>query len=385
MPKITKKIKILIVFLIFSTNYVNAQYKTQYQQGFEKGFISGYCQNQNKIYCSTPVFTPLAPMPRINESSQNYSNGYDRGFQMGSDLFRFNQIKESEIVLINPPKPNFNGYVSQNPVEAMAAVGIYKQKLYDSRKGWIKNRILGLQNLSITLFNSNNITCTSCDWNTIRNNLWDKVSAYYKSYGLSAADFADNNQFNSIVNKFNELERMFYTAFNVYMSTPSTNTNPDPYFIASPARKSISNRQKSFLLAEIGYNLPNGSTKSHRASLNVINNWPLSSYLSMGLGAGVRNNFSDKPVVPIFVNFRANLTKSNFIPYISFNAGSTFKFQDQNRGGGVIPLGLLLNSTLGFSFKLSDGLRINTGASYEHLEKAYRSTSTIYTVLGFQF
>src|SRR5690606_38103947 len=104
--------------------------KTSYVKGFEIGFKEGYCYNRNTYDCLVPM-TPIPPPPRINESKDNYTEGYNRGFQFGLDLKRTKESMANSDQNLNT-LPTFNEYVSQNPVDAMRAVGLYKQKKYDA-------------------------------------------------------------------------------------------------------------------------------------------------------------------------------------------------------------------------------------------------------------
>lgn len=74
-----KQTILLIITLFFSANFLFAQ--TNFNNGFEKGYKNGYCQDQG-IGCIKPM-PPIAPIPKVNESSSSYQDGYNRGFQMG--------------------------------------------------------------------------------------------------------------------------------------------------------------------------------------------------------------------------------------------------------------------------------------------------------------
>lgn len=55
--------------------------QTNYSDGFKKGFKNGYCQDQG-VGCIAPN-PPIPPLPKIGESNESYTNGYNRGFLMG--------------------------------------------------------------------------------------------------------------------------------------------------------------------------------------------------------------------------------------------------------------------------------------------------------------
>ena len=63
----------LIIFCSFG--------QSQYSIGFKDGFENGYCYGKG-AGCIKPV-SPVAPVPHIGESSESYTQGYNRGFIEG--------------------------------------------------------------------------------------------------------------------------------------------------------------------------------------------------------------------------------------------------------------------------------------------------------------
>lgn len=198
----------LIILLTFVSNIIG-QVKSNYERGFEIGFKEGYCYNRTTIDCFTPM-TPLPPMPRINESKDNYTEGYNRGFQFGLDLKRSKAAMDnSDSKLNNVPK--FNNYVSQSPVEAMKMVGIYKQQKYEIRTQWTQERINQLSALIVSLFNDQVITNFSV--NDLRKDEYDKISKFINS--ISTVDYANDYQFNNVKNGFSKIENDIYYNYNM--------------------------------------------------------------------------------------------------------------------------------------------------------------------------
>jgi hypothetical protein len=188
---------------------VNAQIETTYQRGFEIGFKEGYCYNRTTYDCFTPM-TPMSPMPRINESKDNYTEGYNRGFQFGLDLKRTKEsMHNSEESLNNTPK--FNNYVPQNPVEAMRIVAMHKQQKFDNRKEWIQERINQLSALIVRLFNDEYVQ--NFDINELRKHEYDNIKKFINS--ISSIDYSDDYQFNNIKNEFNSIENTIYYNYNM--------------------------------------------------------------------------------------------------------------------------------------------------------------------------
>ena len=197
----------IILFLLLGYSSI-AQLETNYDRGFKIGFKEGYCYNSKSVSCFTPL-TPLVPLPRINENKENYTDGYNRGFQFGLDLKRSKVAMEISDNSLNV-SPKFNNYVSQNPVEAMRMVGMYKQQKFDARTNWTQERIYQLTDLIKNLFNSKNLP--SYDIEETRNIYLVKLRNYANS--LSAVDFGDDYQFRNVVNGFNSLENNFYVSYN---------------------------------------------------------------------------------------------------------------------------------------------------------------------------
>ena len=72
-----KNIILLITFLFTITIFA----QSSFTNGFNKGYKKGFCQDQG-VGCIDPI-PPIAPIPKIGESSDSYTDGYNRGFQMG--------------------------------------------------------------------------------------------------------------------------------------------------------------------------------------------------------------------------------------------------------------------------------------------------------------
>jgi hypothetical protein len=98
----------------------------------------------------------------------------------------------------------FRPYVPQNPVNAMRSVGMYKQRIYDERKDWIQSRINGLINAIDENVNEDNFPslriAETRDW------LKAELIKYSNSYNLRSSDYADNYQFQNIVENFNRIQ-----------------------------------------------------------------------------------------------------------------------------------------------------------------------------------
>lgn len=187
-----------------------AQLKSNYAKGFEVGFKEGYCYNSKTVDCFYPM-TPEAPLPRLNEDRENYTQGYNRGFQFGLDLKRSNDALNNSDANMNYQITKFNDYIQQNPIDVMVAVGMMKQKKYDTRKDWIQERINQLGELAKTLFSKEALP-SNYDANSIRSKYWKTTVDYVN--GIRAIDYADDYQFNSIRSNFSKIESYYYRSYN---------------------------------------------------------------------------------------------------------------------------------------------------------------------------
>lgn len=213
-----KTFPIIIAFLIISFNTIS-QSKSNFAKGFEEGFKEGYCYNRPPgTICSYPIII-YPPIPRLNENNDNYTQGYNRGFQYGLDLKRSNDALKDADMNLNQRIVKFNEYISQRPViDAMTRVGMFKQKMYDLRKEWIQERIDGLAELKNSLYNEQTLP-SSINAKATNEAYWQKVKNYVNS--IRGYDFADDYQFNSIQNNFNSLEKYLYDSYNQIISMNS--------------------------------------------------------------------------------------------------------------------------------------------------------------------
>lgn len=89
----------IIVILLFVANYSISQ---QFNIGYKDGWPIGYCYDA-QYGCMAPL-TPMAPYPRIGESSDSYWNGYHRGLSDGIEKGRIDRRQKNQT--------NMNAYQS---------------------------------------------------------------------------------------------------------------------------------------------------------------------------------------------------------------------------------------------------------------------------------
>jgi len=67
---------LVIVFTFLALSFA----ESRFCRGFEMGYIEGWCYE--KYACMEPL-VPMCPMPTMNEDSDSFSDGYNKGFLLG--------------------------------------------------------------------------------------------------------------------------------------------------------------------------------------------------------------------------------------------------------------------------------------------------------------
>lgn len=109
--------KLTLTLICFLTLNFAALAQSNFDRGFKSGFNNGYCySNQSSVYC-TPPLPPHPPLPQISERSDNYQDGYNRGFLYGTAQRRYDDNYSSRQKSTGSPNPpKFNPYVLQSPI-----------------------------------------------------------------------------------------------------------------------------------------------------------------------------------------------------------------------------------------------------------------------------
>lgn len=71
---------ILLLLMVLMTSFTNENFETKFEKGFNEGYESGWCYQEPNCVAPSP---PSAPTPNVNESSNSYQDGYNRGFTKG--------------------------------------------------------------------------------------------------------------------------------------------------------------------------------------------------------------------------------------------------------------------------------------------------------------
>ena len=171
-------------------------------------------------------------------------------------------------------------------------------------------------------------------------------------FSLNSLGFAekDNKQVSDLINN-----RIFYSK---EMKTLNENSKTSLGFEAHYQG-----------LIEIGFGFNTGNNGYNFPKLNVINGFRINPSMYLGFGTGLRlfldnnaifNSFAVYPVIPFFVDFRANLPNKNVSPYFALDFGYSIDPSDKFAG-----LGFMLNPTTGLAFPISDNIQLNIGIGYD--------------------
>lgn len=136
----------------------------------------------------------------------------------------------------------------------------------------------------------------------------------------------------------------------------------EPYQGKSNSSLSNSGLQSGYKgIVELGYQIGTGDYGMDRLKLNIINDYQINPYFSLGFGTGLRYYFDvEAALIPVFADFRANIMNNKISPYLSLGVGYSFDATNDFEG-----VGFLLNHTVGVSFKVSDKFAMNIGFGYE--------------------
>ena len=104
--------------------------QSNYEKGFINGFKKGYCHDQG-VGCQPPI-PPVAPIPKVEESSSNYTHGYNRGFQKGLIAQQSgNTRNNSREIDVSTSKFNAMTY------DEIMSVPMYLQKKYEENEEYL--------------------------------------------------------------------------------------------------------------------------------------------------------------------------------------------------------------------------------------------------------
>ncbi len=121
-------------------------------------------------------------------------------------------------------------------------------------------------------------------------------------------------------------------------------------------------------IGEFGYQKGPKEGEMKRLQFDVINAYQINPYFSAGVGLGLRYYLYDQEMrlCPVFVDLRGYFSDRAITPYLGMSVGYTFWV---NRDFEQV--GWMLHPSLGFSFKVCDGARLNVSLGYENQSFIY--------------
>lgn len=109
--------------------------------------------------------------------------------------------------------------------------------------------------------------------------------------------------------------------------------------------------------------------ESDRFKMDFINGYQLSPIFSLGIGTGIRHFLnSDYVLFPVFADFRINFIDNDISPYLSGGVGYSFGGEE-----GFPGVGLMMNTTMGVRFMISDKSAINIGMGFDVQQGMYEN------------
>ena len=117
-------------------------------------------------------------------------------------------------------------------------------------------------------------------------------------------------------------------------------------------------------IADVGYAVGiNNAYSTDFLKINGIYGYTFNPYFSFGLGGGIRYYYDNKDaIIPIFGDFRTNITLKKTSIYAALGVGYSF---DLKKNFTIEYTGVLLNPSAGISFNISDHVAMMVGIGYE--------------------
>lgn len=115
-------------------------------------------------------------------------------------------------------------------------------------------------------------------------------------------------------------------------------------------------------LLSAGYGIDVDYPSSAVYQFDFINGKQFDDVSFLGLGIGLRYDYDDRKSyrVPLYLQFKANLTRRKLSPYLALKLGYAFVAQEKIEGEG-----LLLDPEIGLNYYLSDHTWLIFGINYE--------------------
>ncbi|MCT4139372.1 hypothetical protein HZP65_01300 [Elizabethkingia anophelis] len=122
------------IFMLLGFASITIFAQTNFEKGYKAGYGEGYCYDKG-IGCIKPL-SPLPPIPKIDENTGSYQDGYNRGFQHGIDAQKSNvKSNSTDRQRYQTFQPKFDtDFIYQPNYELMQKVLEKKQENYERMK-----------------------------------------------------------------------------------------------------------------------------------------------------------------------------------------------------------------------------------------------------------
>jgi len=106
--------------------------------------------------------------------------------------------------------------------------------------------------------------------------------------------------------------------------------------------------------------------------LHIVNGYQFNPYLSVGAGTGIWYNLAySRTHIPFFVDLKINFLNRRISPYFSIDSGGLLSKDCSPYTSKNVTLLVLLNPTLGVTYKVSDWFTINLGLGLEYTDMTW--------------
>jgi len=187
--------KNLITLLLFLSISFAGYSQNKYSTGYSDGYKEGYCYED--FNCIPPI-PPVTPIPRVNESTSSYRDGYNRGFEDGRNKKRENEQPKTDRKRYETSNPVFLGNTMYEPnYELMMKALEIKQSQYQQKMmEWEMSKLEREENfknqlvVAIKHFNNKNYQTALNYCESALSNGFHNADVYY-IMGLSKYELAD--------------------------------------------------------------------------------------------------------------------------------------------------------------------------------------------------
>jgi len=182
-----KKSFLLFIIFINISNLILSQ--SRYDNGYSAGYLKGFCYkaNYNGKTCIEPI-PPLAPLPKLNENNDNYTDGYNRGYVEGINAY------DNQSTNLNSQKP----YEYKDPSKVDLSPIFEAQSILQSRYDNNVQRVQ--QEINSIIYEINNLDLTQDQKNEVLKKFKEILANNVNGKNIN---YSNLNHTNSLLNYLN--------------------------------------------------------------------------------------------------------------------------------------------------------------------------------------